>query len=208
MDLKKTGEFIQQKRKAKKLTQVELAERLNISEKTVSKWECGKGFPDTSLILPLCKELDITANELLSAKTLSNDEYKSKAEENLVLLKSRNEKAVKHLFTIEIVLGILSTSCYLLLLLCAIFAVENLAWKVTIIVLDVVLFLVGIGFAIRIEQVAGFYECSNCHHKYVPSYKSVLFAMHNCRMRYLKCPKCGKRTWNKKVLDDDSCDKK
>ena len=68
MDLKVIGEFIKQQRKAKGLTQVELAEKLLVSEKTISKWECGNGFPDTSLILPLCKELDISANELLSGK--------------------------------------------------------------------------------------------------------------------------------------------
>ena len=77
MDLLKVGKFISEKRKEKKLTQLELAQKLNISEKTVSKWECGKGFPDTSLILPLCEVLDLNANELLSGKTIKDDkEYK------------------------------------------------------------------------------------------------------------------------------------
>ena len=203
MDLLKTGKFIADRRKQKKLTQAELANIIGISEKTVSKWECGNGFPDTSLMLPLCEALDISANELLSGKELSDEEYKTNAEKNLILLKSRQDKSVKHLLSLECVIGYMTTFTYFLLLLCAIFAVENLAWRITIICLSVLILLVGVIFALRVEQVAGFYECDHCHHKYIPTYHAVLFAMHIGRTRYMKCPKCGKRTWNKKVISDD-----
>lgn len=203
MDLLKTGKFIADRRKQKKLTQVELANIIGISEKTVSKWECGNGFPDTSLMLPLCEALDISANELLSGKELSDEEYKTNAEKNLILLKSRQDKSVKHLLSLECVIGYMTTFTYFLLLLCAIFAVENLAWRIAIICLSVLILLVGVIFALRVEQVAGFYECEHCHHKYIPTYHAVLFAMHIGRTRYMKCPKCGKRTWNKKVISDD-----
>ena len=56
---------------------------------------------------------------------------------------------------------------------------------------------------LKIEQVAGYYECDKCHHKYIPSYKQVLWAMHINRTRYMKCPECHKRSWNKKVLQKD-----
>ena len=80
MDLKKTGEFIAEQRKLKGFTQAQLAQKISVSEKTISKWECGKGFPDASLILPLCDALEITANELLSSCKLSTDkEYREKA---------------------------------------------------------------------------------------------------------------------------------
>lgn len=203
MDLLKTGKFIADRRKQKKLTQAELANIIGISEKTVSKWECGNGFPDTSLMLPLCEALDISANELLSGKELSDEEYKTNAEKNLILLKSRQDKSVKHLLSLECVIGYMTTFTYFLLLLCAIFAVENLAWRIAIICLSVLILLVGVIFALRVEQVAGFYECEHCHHKYIPTYHAVLFAMHIGRTRYMKCPKCGKRTWNKKVISDD-----
>lgn len=203
MDLLKTGKFIADRRKQKELTQAELANIIGISEKTVSKWECGNGFPDTSLMLPLCEALDISANELLSGKELSDEEYKTNAEKNLILLKSRQDKSVKHLLSLECVIGYMTTFTYFLLLLCAIFAVENLAWRITIICLSVLILLVGVIFALRVEQVAGFYECEHCHHKYIPTYHAVLFAMHIGRTRYMKCPKCGKRTWNKKVISDD-----
>ncbi|MCH5321791.1 MAG: DNA-binding protein, partial [Eubacterium sp.] len=61
-------------------------------------------------------------------------------------------------------------------------------------------FIIAMFFALKIEQTAGYYECNNCHYKYVPTYKSVFFAMHINRTRYMKCPKCKKRSWNKKVI--------
>lgn len=203
MDLLKIGKFIAERRKLKKLTQSELARKISISEKTISKWECGYGFPDTSLILPLCDALDISANELLSGKILSDEEYKSNAERNLILLKTQQEASTKHLLTLEWVIGYMSIFSYFLLILCAVFATEILAWRIALIVLAFVILFVGVIFTIKIEQVAGFYECEHCHHKYIPTYRAVLLSMHIGRTRYMKCPKCGKKSWNKKVINQD-----
>ena len=82
MDQKKIGLFIKECRREVNITQQELADKLGVSFKTVSKWECGNGLPDVSLMLPLCNELKISVNELLSSKRLPNEEYKNKAEEN------------------------------------------------------------------------------------------------------------------------------
>lgn len=84
MDLVKIGRFIGERRKLKGYSQVELAQRLNISNKTVSKWERGNGFPDVSLLIPLCEELDITVNELLTGEMISESEYQERAEDNLI----------------------------------------------------------------------------------------------------------------------------
>lgn len=93
MDLIKIGKFIQEQRRAKNLTQVQLAQKIGVSEKTISKWECGNGFPDATLMLPLCKELNITSNELLSGKLLGGDkEYREQAEINLLNFKKVQEK--------------------------------------------------------------------------------------------------------------------
>ncbi len=200
MDLKITGNFISERRKAKGLTQVKLAAKLNVSEKTISKWECGNGFPDTTLILPLCEALDINANELLSGKILSNDEYKQSAEQNLVELQNRQEQSTRHLLTLEWVVGYLSTFTFLISIFAASYAVETLVWRIILIAFGSISFIVGVFFSIKIEKDAGFYECTNCHHKYIPTYKSVLWSMHMGRTRYMKCPKCGKRTWNKKTI--------
>ncbi|MCI8993540.1 MAG: helix-turn-helix transcriptional regulator [Eubacterium sp.] len=86
MDQIKIGKFIAEVRKKQGMTQKKLADSLGISDKTVSKWECGKGMPDYALMLPLCSTLNITVNELLSGETLSDVDYSEKAEENFVTL--------------------------------------------------------------------------------------------------------------------------
>ena len=84
MDQVKIGKFISNERKAKGYTQKQLSELLAISDKTISNWECGNGFPEASLLLPLCNELEITVNELLTGERISQQNYKKKAEENMV----------------------------------------------------------------------------------------------------------------------------
>ena len=86
MDQVIVGKFISQERKRKGYTQKQLSEKLGISDKTVSKWERGNGFPEVSLLLPLCRELDITVNELLAGERVSEEDYRKKAEENMVNL--------------------------------------------------------------------------------------------------------------------------
>ena len=203
MDLIVTGRFIKEQRKAKGLTQGELAERLQVSDKTVSKWECGYGFPDTSLMLPLCRELGITANELLSGRLLSGEEYKSKAEENLLLLKDSHEKHAKHLLSLEYLVGYMACITFMAMIFIASYVELATHWRVIIIVFGAVNLILGLLFALKIEKEAGFYQCAHCRHCYIPRYKSVLFSMHFGRTRYMKCPKCGKRSWQKKVINKD-----
>ncbi len=204
MDLAKIGKFIQERRKLKNLTQVQLAVRIGVSEKTISKWECGYGFPDTTLMMPLCKELGITANELLSGKFLSSEnEYKEIAEQNLLMLNSRQEKSNKHLLTLEYVVGYLSSILFFSLVFIASFCELSTGWRIALILFGFVNFVIGVHFCLRIEQLAGYYECKSCHHKYIPTYKQVLGSMHMGRTRYMKCPKCGKRSWSKKTINED-----
>ena len=114
MNQKKIGEFIAAKRKAKNITQKNLAEQLNITDKAVSKWECGKSLPDHSLLQPLCDILEISINELLCGEQISSEDYHKKAEENMVNLvenastvnKKAKQQTVKLLF-ITIILFIL-----------------------------------------------------------------------------------------------------
>ncbi len=115
MDQKKTGEFIARMRKEKCLTQAELAEMLLISDKTVSKWETGKGLPEVSLMLPLCEKLGITVNELLSGAKLSPSEYQRNAEGNIVKLASERSEAKFRLFVEVFVVALtLISSCTLM----------------------------------------------------------------------------------------------
>ena len=200
MDQIKIGKFIAERRKSKKLTQAGLAEKLNITDRAISKWETGKGMPDSSIMLELCSELDITVNELLSGEMIEMNNYNEKAEQNLLEMKKQKEEADKRLLAMEIVIGILSLIILLsLTFVASFFEMEN--WiRIVLIISGFISAMIGILFALKIEQVAGYYECRKCHHKYVPTYSSVLWAMHINRTRYLKCPKCNKKSWSKKVV--------
>lgn len=200
MDLQIIGRFIKEQRKIRGMTQAELAEKICVSEKTISKWECGNGFPDTSLMLPLCKELGITANELLSGKKLMGEEYMKQAENNLVALKTQQEQSHKLLLTIEYILGYMSSLTLIILVFVASYINMPTWLRIFLIVFGLIHTIFGIHFCIVIEKDAGFYECQHCHNKYIPTYKQVLFSMHYGRTRYMKCPKCHKKSWQKKVI--------
>lgn len=98
MDLMKIGNFIAEKRKQKELTQQELADMLHLSNRTISKWECGKGIPDSAIMVELCRVLGISVNELLAGEQLSNDNYKTKAEENVIALIQEPENRQRKVF--------------------------------------------------------------------------------------------------------------
>lgn len=200
MDLKLTGQFIKEQRRAKKMTQAELAEKLMVSEKTISKWECGYGFPDTSLMLPLCEALGISANELLSAKKLEDKEYKEHAEQNLVLCADELYKKSKMLLTLEIVLGFMASIILFTLVIVASFVSMPTWARILLIIFGVLNLFVGVHFCMVIETKVGFYQCKHCFYKYVPTLKQTYWAMHMGRTRYMKCPKCHRSSWQKKVL--------
>ena len=117
MDQVKIGKFIANMRKENKITQKQLAEKLGVSDKAVSKWECGKSMPDNGLLLNLCNELNINVNELLSGERLSHEDYHEKAEENMVNLikESKNSPATK-IVTITISVILLLSWIYLLIM--------------------------------------------------------------------------------------------
>ena len=200
MDQIKIGKFIQEKRKEKGITQQELSEKLYISDRAISKWENGICMPDVGNMQELCEILGITINDLFSGEVVDMKNNEKLLEQNLLEMTKLKEERDKQLLTLEIFIGIVSTVVLLgSVLLVGWLELDKL--KATIILtISSIIFIVGMGLALRIEQIAGYYECANCHHKYVPTYKGILWAQHMCRTRKLKCPKCGKKTWNKKVL--------
>ena len=116
MNQEKIGKFIAKCRKDKNLTQGELADKLNISNKAISKWETGRGMPDASIMLELCAYLGITVNELLSGEKLEEGEYKEKANENIINIAKESEKNKKVKNKIIIVLTIVIVFSILLLI--------------------------------------------------------------------------------------------
>lgn len=200
MDQQKIGKFIAQRRKNAGLTQAQLAERLNITDRAVSKWETGKALPDTSLMLELCSILGITVNDLLTGEIVTMEQYNKKLEDNLLEMTKQKERSDKHLLRMELLVVAFSI---IILLITAVPAslLELAQWQqVCLIAIGVLPILVATPFMIKIEQTAGYYECAECDHRYVPTYKTVFFSAHMHTTRYMRCPKCGRKSWQKKVL--------
>ena len=200
MDQIKIGKFIAECRKKNNLTQMQLAEKLNITDRAISKWENGKSMPDSGIMLDLCKELKISVNELLSGEDLEMNNYNEKLEKNLIDMVKQKEESDKKMLKLEWVIGYTASITFLTLIFVASY-IEMPNWlRILLIVFGFINFIVGMFYGIKIEQTAGYYECQKCHHKYVPKYSSVLWAQHFGRTRYMKCPKCNEKSWQKKVI--------
>ena len=199
----KIGKFIAECRKTKNLTQMQLAETLNITDRAVSKWERGLALPDSSIMLTLCNILGITVNDLLNGEKVDMDNYTSELESKVIELVREKEKNDKRLLTLEVVLGVLSTVILFVPIFCAAFLPIEDWQRVILIFAGFIPAFIGFFFTLRIEQVAGYYECGVCGHKYVPSYKAMTMAPHLGRTRKMRCPECGKKSWQKKVINKD-----
>ena len=200
MELRKIGKFIAERRKAQKITQEKLAEMLDVSDRAVSKWERGICLPSTIIMADLCKILDISINELFCGERIDMKDNERVLEANLLEMARLKEQRDKELLTLEIIIGITVSAVMMTSVMLAAFA-EMESWiRVILILIGVIPFAIGMGYALRIEQIAGYYKCEKCGHKYVPSYRSVLFAQHINRTRKMKCPKCGEKSWQKKVV--------
>lgn len=200
MNQEKIGKFIAECRKEAGFTQASLGEKLGITDRAVSKWENGKSMPDISIMMELCELLNINVNELLTGERLSMENYKQKAEENLLELQKQEELNNKKLLMLENVIGYTSSIAFLVMIFAASFAVENIWWRLVLIVAGMAIFVVGIIYAIKLEHDAGYYECPHCQAKYVPSMKAVVFAPHVGRSRKMRCIRCNQKGYHKKVL--------
>ena len=200
MDQVKIGKFIASCRKEQEMTQAALAEKLGITDRAVSKWETGKSLPDSGIMLELCELLNINVNELLSGEKIMLEAYDKKAEENLVTMSRELEEKNRQLLNTEIWIG--APAVVAGLVMCGVAAyVDMPVWIKFLLVMFAVAMILTVSFvAVGIEQKAGYYECQECGHRYVPTYWSTNLAPHMGRTRYMRCPECGKKSWQKKVL--------
>lgn len=199
MDQIKTGKFIAAMRKEQGLTQRQLADSLNISDKTVSKWETGKGLPEVALMVPLCDALHITVNELLCGQRLTDSDYKQKTEEVIMdLVKEREESKKKLVLSIIVcVIGILAGVT--LVLVSGLARLET--WtRVVLIAIAMITMFGCIGVACALEMDAGTFECRHCHTRFVPTAGAYIAGMHTLTTRWLKCPECGKKSMCRRRL--------
>ena len=203
MDQVKIGRFIAEKRREQGLTQAQLAEKLSITDRAVSKWENGRTMPDSSLMLDLCKHLKITVNDLLNGEVVSMENYNEKLEKQLLEVIKQKEAADKRLLNLEWFIIIISVLVLIVPILIAGF-VEMPDWqRVLIMVSGVIPCAFGFAYCMKIEQHAGYYECKCCGHRYVPTAKAMWSSMHMGRTRYMKCPECSQKSWQKKVVSKD-----
>lgn len=201
MDQMKIGGFIAERRKQCGYTQIQLAEKLNITDRAVSKWETGRSMPDSSIMPELCKLLGITLNDLFNGEVVVMEDYKKKSEELIIEMTRQKEAADKKLLSLEIVIGILAMLAPFCMIILASFVTMPDWLRICLIIVGFVPCIIGIMYALKIEQTAGYYECAECGHRYVPSFRSVLFAPHFGRTRRMTCPKCHRKSWQKKVIN-------
>ncbi len=201
MDQVKIGSFIAERRKSVGLTQMQLAEKLSITDRAVSKWENGRAMPDSSIMLGLCDILGISVNELLSGEKISVENSNQKNEQLLLDIAKEVEQKNKTIWTSMWVIMIVSMIALFAGVLIAAFLMPEGIWQLVTIFGICILFLIPCFYALKLEVSVGAYRCKNCGHEIAPTYKEALWAMHRGTTRYLKCPKCNKRTWCKKVLN-------
>lgn len=188
-------------RKEQSMTQRQLADILNISDKTVSKWECGNGMPEVALMLPLCDALHINVNELLSGERLADTNYQKKAEENMINLIKEKEENKKNL-KLSVFTGITTTAVFIVLIMLVCFYAEvmTIPIKIAIVAFACVVFGSGLYVTMSLDRVAGYYECPHCKESFTPTWTAYLMAPHILTKRYLKCPTCGKRGYCRHTL--------
>lgn len=200
MDQVKIGKFIAERRKAANLTQMQLAEKLQITDRAISKWETGRAMPDSSLMLELCEMLGITVNDLLCGEVVRMEDHNKEMEQTLLDMLKQKEINDRWLLKVEVVTGILCIAIMLTLIVIASLAPMDDWLRLTLIGIGVTPLLIAFPFLLRIEQAAGYYECKNCKHRYIPTFKAVKMAPHLGRSRYMCCPQCGEKSYHKKVL--------
>ncbi len=186
------------------MTQAVLAEKLGISDRAVSKWETGKSLPDSGIMLTLCELLNINVNELLSGEKIMVEYYDKYAEENLISMRKEVEEKNRQMLQLEFLIGIPTVVAGTSMCAVAAYVPMKMWIQIGLIALGIAI-MIGIAFiAVGIEQKAGYYECQCCKDRYVPSYWQVNLAPHVGRTRYMKCPKCSKWSWQKKVLTKEA----
>ena len=203
MDQIKIGRFIAQRRKLAQLTQMQLAEKLSITDRAVSKWETGRALPDSSLMLPLCDILGISVNDLLCGEVVSVEKYNKELESNLIEMTRQKEQADKRLLNIG---SVMAAVCFISLATAIVIAlaVPMDGWvKSFIVAAGALPLLLSTPFMLKIDPTAGYYQCTHCGHRFTPEVKAFSTSVHAGRKRYAACPNCHKKSWQLKVLSKE-----
>lgn len=200
MDQSKIGKFIAECRKTKSLTQMQLAEKLGITDKAISKWERGIAMPDTSIMLELCDILGISVNELLNGEKINMENNDQKNEQLLLDMAKELEKKNKMIWSSMWAIMITSIAVLAIGILVTVFLIPKGPWQLVSLILLTVIFMIPCLYAVKLEASVGVYKCKVCGEEITPTYKEAMMAKHRGFTRHLVCPKCNKRTWCKKII--------
>ena len=195
----KIGNFIAECRKNKNLTQVQLAEKLNVSDRAVSKWENGKAMPDSNIMLNLCSVLGINVNELLCGEAIDFAKKEEQLNELIYQMATNEERYHKRLLYSACMIVAISLVAFICLITLISLLIPECAFQNFLIIISVILFIIPCIVALKFKIETGFYECKNCQHMFVPDYKGIALLMRTPSRRLLKCTKCGKWNWCKKI---------
>ena len=200
MNYEKIGKFLMEERKKLNLTQAKLAEKIYVSEKTISKWENGKGVPDANSLTKFCDVFGVGLKELLNGERTAIDSHEQNEK---LLLEMAKELEIKNKIIWKAMWVIMAVSLISLIAGCCIvaFLVTEGMWQLISVIILCVVFLIPCFYALKLEVSVGAYMCKNCGAEIIPTYKQALNAMHRGTTRYLKCPDCKKRSWCKKVIN-------
>ena len=200
MDQFKIGRFIAECRKQNGLTQLQLAEKLGLTDKAISRWERGNGMPDSAIMLDLCDILGISVNELLNGERINMENNEQKNEKLLLEMTKELEKKNKTIWSAMWAIMLVSTTALIAGVFAVRFFVPEGVWQAVAMIGICLVFLIPCFYALKLEVSVGAYKCKNCGCEIVPTYKEAMNAMHRGFTRYLKCPNCNKRTWCKKIV--------
>lgn len=159
----------------------------------------GNGFPEISLLLPLCNELDLSVNELLTGERISETEYREKAEENMVNLVKEAQESKKKIILSGMVSALVIIAATPMFVVAGAFPMED--WmRIALIAVGIVVIVIGIAIACILDRDAGAYECPECKTRFVPEMGAYVMGPHTLTRRKLVCPHCGAHRYCKKVL--------
>ena len=151
-------------------------------------------------MIELYNILSISVNELLSGEKISMENNNQKNEQLLLEMTKELEKKNKTIWTsMWVIMGVSMTALFAGIFISAFLIPEGICQLITILGICI-LFLIPCFYALKLEVSVGAYKCKNCGYEIVPTYSEALWAMHRGTTRHLKCPKCNKRTWCKKII--------
>lgn len=203
MDQIKIGTFIKNARKEVQLTQAELAEKLGVTDRAVSKWENGKCMPDAATIPEICEILHISINELFIGEKIMTENDTKKIESTLMSLKEETEKKNRILLRVEIVLCAVAILFLIASSMITEYLLDQLIHKVLLMTLAIIVLIISVAVALSIEHSVAYYVCKDCGHIHKPTKSQILFAQHMGRARKITCPACGKKSWSKMYMSEE-----